>query len=79
MFLNYQNHQSKYPQFKIPEGKRQLRKPRRRWEDNIRMDLQEVGCGVWTGLGCFGIETVGGNCEFGNKVSGSIKRREFLH
>ena len=28
-----------------PEGKRPLRRPRRRWEDNIRMDLQEVGCG----------------------------------
>jgi len=27
-----------------PEGKRQLERPRRRWEDNIRMDLQEVGC-----------------------------------
>ena len=26
-----------------PEGKRPLGKPRRRWEDNIRMDLQEVG------------------------------------
>ena len=30
-----------------PEGKRQLRRPRRRWEDNIKTDLQEVGrdCG----------------------------------
>jgi hypothetical protein len=28
-----------------PEGKRQLGRPRRRWEDNVRMDLQEVGCG----------------------------------
>jgi hypothetical protein len=28
-----------------PEGKR----PRFRWEDNIKMDLQEVGCGVWIG------------------------------
>ena len=27
-----------------PEGKRPLRTPRRRWEDNIKMDLQEVGC-----------------------------------
>jgi len=26
----------------IPEGKRQLGRPRRRWEDNIKMDLQEV-------------------------------------
>jgi hypothetical protein len=28
-----------------PEGKRPLGRPRRRWEDNIRMDLQEVVCG----------------------------------
>jgi hypothetical protein len=29
-----------------PEGKRPLGRPRRRWENNIKMDLQEVGCGV---------------------------------
>jgi hypothetical protein len=28
-----------------PEGKRPLGRPRRIWEDNIRMDLQKVGCG----------------------------------
>jgi hypothetical protein len=28
-----------------PEGRRPLGRPRRRWEDNIRMELQEVGCG----------------------------------
>ena len=28
-----------------PEGKRPLGSHRRRWEDNIKMDLQEVGCG----------------------------------
>ena len=28
-----------------PEGRRPLGRPRRRWEDNIKMDLQEVGCG----------------------------------
>ena len=28
-----------------PEGKRPLGRPRRRWEHNIKMDLQEVGCG----------------------------------
>ena len=28
-----------------PVGKRTLGRPRRRWEDNIKMDLQEVGCG----------------------------------
>ena len=35
-----------------PEGRRPLGRPRRRCVDNIRMDLQEVGCGYmdWTGL-----------------------------
>jgi hypothetical protein len=35
-----------------PEGKRTLGRPRRRWVDNIRMDLQEMGCGYvdWIGL-----------------------------
>ena len=35
-----------------PEGKRQLGRSRRRWVDNIRMDLQEVGCEYmdWIGL-----------------------------
>ena len=35
-----------------PEGKRPLGRPRRRWEDNIRMDLREVGCdpGEWIDL-----------------------------
>ena len=35
-----------------PEGNRQLGRPRRRWVDNIRKDLQEVGCGYkdWIGL-----------------------------
>ena len=35
-----------------PEGRRPLGRPRRRWVDNIRMDLQEVGCGDmdWIGL-----------------------------
>ena len=28
-----------------PEGKRPLGRPRPRWEENIKMDLQEVGCG----------------------------------
>jgi len=28
-----------------PEGKRPLGRPRRRWKDSIKMDLQEVGCG----------------------------------
>jgi hypothetical protein len=35
-----------------PEGKRLLGRPRCRWEEKVRMDLQEVGCGCedWIGL-----------------------------
>ena len=35
-----------------PEGRRPLGRPRRRWVDNIRIDLEEVGCGYmdWIGL-----------------------------
>ena len=35
-----------------PEGKRPLGRPRRRWENSIKMDLHEVGrgCGDWMGL-----------------------------
>ena len=35
-----------------PEGKRPLGRPRRRWVDNIRMDLQETGCGY---MDCIGL------------------------
>jgi hypothetical protein len=42
-----------------PEGKRPLGRPRRRWADNIKMDLQEVGCG--TGSSWLRIGTVGGH------------------
>jgi len=40
-----------------PEGKRPLGSPWRRWEDNINMDLQQVGCGGidWTDLIRIGI------------------------
>jgi hypothetical protein len=48
-----------------PEGKRPLGRPRRRWEDSIKMDFQEVG-GVVGGQ-------VAGTCEYGKEPSGSIK------
>ena len=35
-----------------PEGRRPLERPRRRWVDNIRMDLQEVGCAY---MDCIGL------------------------
>jgi len=34
----------------LRERERQLERSRRRWEDNIKMDLQELGLGAWTGL-----------------------------
>jgi hypothetical protein len=33
-----------------PEGKRPLERPRHRWEDGIRMDLREIGWGIYSGL-----------------------------
>jgi len=44
-----------------PEGKRLLGRPRRRWKDNIKMDLQEVGGGVGTGWSWLRIRTGGGH------------------
>ena len=43
-----------------PEGRRPLRRPRRRWVDNIRIDLQEVRCGYVDWMGWPRIETGGG-------------------
>ena len=44
-----------------PEGKRPLGRPRRRWADNIKMDLQKVVCGVCTGSSLLRIGTCGGH------------------
>ena len=56
-----------------PEGKRPLGRPRCSWEDNIKMDLQDVG--VWTRSSWLRIGT-GGEC--GDEPLGSIKYGEFL-
>jgi hypothetical protein len=42
-----------------PEGKRPLGRPRRRWEDNIKMDLQEMGC-----EGMYWIDVAWGRCRW---------------
>jgi len=42
-----------------PEGKKLLGRPRRRWEESIKMNLREVGCGARTGLIWLRIETGG--------------------
>ena len=44
-----------------PEGKSPLGIPRRRWENDIKIDLLEVGYGVWTGSSWLRIGTGGGH------------------
>ena len=48
-----------------PEGRRPLGRPRCRWEDNIKTDLQEVGCLVWNGSSWLRIGRGGVTCECG--------------
>jgi hypothetical protein len=43
-----------------PGGKGPLERPRRRWNDGIKMDLGEIGWGVWSGFTWLRIGTVGG-------------------
>jgi len=59
-----------------PEGKTLLGRPRGRWEDNIKMDLQEVKCWVmdWIELA----QDRDWTCECGNEPSGSVQCGEFL-
>jgi protein-tyrosine phosphatase len=56
-----------------------LGRPRRRWEDNIKMDLREID--MWDVLDRYGSEQgqVAVCCKCGNEHSGSIKYGEFLH
>ena len=61
-----------------PEGKRPLGRPRRRWVDNIRMDLQEVGCGYVDWIGLAQDRDRWRTLVSGNEPSGSIKFGEFL-
>ena len=62
-----------------PQGKRPLGRPRHRWEDNIKLDLQEVGCGSmdWIHL-AQDRDRWGGTCECGNEPLVSIKCGEYL-
>jgi len=61
-----------------PEGRRPLGRPRRRWADNIRMALQEVGCVYMDWIGLAQDRQVADVCECGNEPSGSVKCGEFL-
>ena len=63
-----------------PEGKRPLGRPRRRWEDNIKMDLQEVGggCEDWMELAQDKDRWRAGTCEYGDEPSGTKNAGNFL-
>jgi hypothetical protein len=43
-----------------PEARRPLGRPKRRWGDNIKIDLREIGFGVWIGFISLKIGTGGG-------------------
>ena len=62
-----------------PEGKRPLGRQRRRWEDNIKMDHQEVGGGRGD---CMELaqdrDRCKGTCGYGEGLSGSINAGNFL-
>jgi hypothetical protein len=53
-------------------------KTRRRWEDNIKIDLEEVGLGDMDWIDLVRDRDVSGFCECGKESSGSIKCREFI-
>jgi hypothetical protein len=55
------------------DGKRPLGRPRHRWVDNIRMNLQEVGCGHANWIGLAQDRQVADACECGNEPWGSVK------
>jgi hypothetical protein len=61
-----------------PEDKRPLGRPRHSWEDNIRMELWEIG---WEGVGGIWLKihrTVARSCEYNNEPSVSRKHKEIL-
>jgi hypothetical protein len=61
-----------------PEGKRPLGRPRRRWEDNIKMNLREIRFGCGLDSSGSGREPVVDSCEHGNEPSVSINDEELL-
>jgi len=61
-----------------PDGKRPLGRHRRRWEDNIKMDIHEFGWGNGLDWSDSGQGQVAGSCDCGNEPSGYIKCGKFL-
>jgi hypothetical protein len=61
-----------------PEGKRPLGRPRRRWVNNIKMELREIGRGGMVWIDLARIENNEGSCEHGNEPYGSIQFWEVL-
>jgi hypothetical protein len=61
-----------------PEGESRLGRRRRRWEDNIKMNFQEVGCGAGTGSSWLEKGQLAGTYGCGNEPLDSIKCGEFL-
>jgi hypothetical protein len=59
-----------------PDGKKPPGRPRRRWKDNIRMNIVLTGFRVWIGFISLLIRP--GSCEHGNEPSASIKNGKFL-
>jgi hypothetical protein len=62
----------------VPEGKRSLGRPRRRWMDDIKMNIGAYSVRVCIGFMWLRIGSVAGSCELNNESSGYIKCRESI-
>ena len=56
-----------------PDEKRGLRRTRRRWEHDIKMNFKEEGCEVGTGRSLFRIRRMVGLCKGGNEPRDSLR------
>jgi hypothetical protein len=64
--------------FGKPEGKRLLVRPVRRWEDNIKTELREIGRKVGLDFLGSGYGSVASSCDHGNEPLGSMKSWKFI-
>ena len=64
--------------FGFSDGRRRLGRPKRRWEDDIKMDLKEAGWGLGLNRSGLGLGQVAGCCECGNEPSDFIKCEEYF-